>query len=1159
MSSFVHLHVHSHYSLLDGLGKIPEILDRVKELGMDACALTDHGALYGLVEFYQEAKKRGIKPILGVEAYLVPDRAKAREVSEKNIRHLTLLAENFAGYQNLLQLITDAHVSGFYRKPCVEYATLRAHRQGLICLSGCMNSDLSHAILRKDEDGIAQLIRWHIETFGREQYYLELQPHANIPEQGVINARLKTLARQHGLGLVATGDAHYIRPEDAEAQDVLLCVQTNTRITDKNRLSMLGEDFSLKPIEHFAEAFRAVPEAIANTARIAARCQVELPLGRNVLPAFPVPADESPDTYLRKLCAEGLQRRFGDAVTPAIRQRLDYERSVIEKTGFASYFLIVQDFVNWAKNEGIFVGPGRGSAAGSLVSYALNITDLDPLKLDLVFERFLNPDRISMPDIDLDFADDRRDEVLEYVRNRYGRDRVAQIITFGTMAARAAVRDAGRALGFPYAFCDKVAKLIPMRLNLTQAEAAVLELKKLAREDPQVRRLLDTARKLEGVARHAGVHAAGVVITPGPLVEHVPLQRASGDDDTIITQYEMHAIEDLGLLKMDFLGLKNLTILRIALEIIERTKAERLNLSSLPLDDAAAYRTLQEGLTTGVFQLESAGMKRYLKDLKPTEFEDIIAMVSLYRPGPMELIPQYIAGKHGLKKPEYLHPALEPILKKTYGIAVYQEQVLQIARDLAGFTMGQADVLRKAIGKKIPKLLKEQRDRFVSGAVGKGVERRIAEKIFDFIEPFAGYSFNRAHAACYALIAYQTAYLKTHYPVEFMAALLTTDENDTDRIAIEVAECTAMGIPVLPPDVNESRKHFTVVDMQTEKGEMRPAIRFGLLAVKNVGRPVVEAIIAAREAGGPFRDIADVFRRVTTREFNKKAAESLAKVGTFDALGERNQILENLDLLLSLNRSGKRAAVTGQGALFAEGAPGASVRLRPVPPAPAEQRLRWEKELLGLYVSGHPLKDLAHLFQGHTTPIGELSADLTEYSVRIGGIITNLQRVVTRSQQTMVFATVEDQTGSVEVLVFPSTLEATPDLWTEDTVLLIEGRISDRDGATKVICEQAERISAAVPEPELVLDLSESPPAVRPAREPEFVVEVPRGHSRDLLLRLREHMTRLPSGPTRIFLRFEKPDGRRELMKTSFRVTLDASARAELARLIAAPAVSEKR
>lgn len=1174
MPDFVHLHVHSHYSLLDGLGKIPEILDRVSELGMDAVALTDHGVLYGLVEFWQEAKKRNIKPLLGVEAYLVPDRARQREnaSSDKAIRHLTILAENLEGYKNLLKLVTDAHVNGFYRKPCIDYATLKTHARGLMVLSGCLNGDLPQAIVRGDAAEIERLVAWHLEVFGRERYFFELQAHPSLREQETVNQELKNLGRRFGIGLVATGDAHYVRQEDAEAQDVLLCVQTGTKVTDKNRLSMLGEDFSLQSKEHFAEAFRDCPEALANTRRIADRCTVDLPLGKNILPSFQVPAGETATSYLRQLCETGLRQRYGSAPTAEIRQRMDYELSVIEKTGFASYFLIVRDFITHARAQGIFAQP-RGSVAGSLVSYLIEISEVDPLRWGLVFERFLNPERISMPDIDVDFSDDRRDEVLEYVKARYGRDYVAQIITFGTMAARAAVRDVGRVLGFPYTFCDKIAKLIPFKLTLTQARSSVPDLQRMEKEDPQVRRLLDTAQKLEGVARHSSVHAAGVVVTPDPLVEHVPLQRASADDNTIITQYEMHAVENLGLLKIDFLGLKNLTILKTALRLIQETRGTTLHLQTLPLDDGATYRTLQEGLTTGVFQLESPGMKRYLKDLKPTELEDIVAMISLYRPGPMELIPEYIAGKHGLKQPAYLHPALEPILKKTYGIAVYQEQVLEIARQLAGFTMGQADVLRKAIGKKIPKLLREQREKFLAGARTKGVPARTAERVFDFIEPFAGYSFNRAHAVCYALIAYQTAFLKTHYPAEFMAALLTSDENDTDRIAIEVTECTAMGIQVLPPDVNESGLHFTVVSRESratnreeqaaESRDSGPktenvheAIRFGLLAVKNVGQGVVDAILEARRSGGPFRDLPEFFRRVRALEMNRKAAESLAKAGAFDALAERNEVLENLDTLLKLNRSGMRQEAAGQAVLFGATAGMPAVRLRTTSKALPAQRLRWEKELLGLYVSGHPLKDVAHLFQGRTTPIAELSADLSDYSIRIGGIVTKIQRIVTRSQQTMVFATFEDQTGTIEVLVFPTVLAATPDLWTEEQILLIEGRVNDRDGVPKVICEKAERVGGdASTEPTVVPDLSSAEPTIRHSSPTHIILTVPLGENRETLLKLKELLASLPAGPVRVHLRVPKRNGTVDLVRTSYSVTLDASTQERLDALLGSHAV----
>lgn len=1137
MAEFTHLHVHSHYSLLDGLGKLPDLLSRAQELGMKHLALTDHGALYGLIEFSKMAGECGIHPLLGIEAYLAPEGRLKRAKDGDKPRHLTLLASNLQGYKNLLVLSTVSHLEGFYYKPRMDYDLLRKHAEGIIALSGCLNGDIPQAIIAGDKERVEELLTQHIDIFGKERFFLELQHHPSLPEQQKVNDALVRYARKYGLPLVATGDVHYVHEHDAEAQDVLLCVQTGSVVTDTDRMCMLGENYSLHSPEQMATAFRDIPEAIENTMRIAEMCAVALPLGGTVLPTFSVPDGHTPDTYLRQLCAAGLERRFPGEVPEAVKTRLSYELSVIEQTGFTSYLLIVQDFVNWAKRHDILVGPGRGSAAGSIVSYLLNITNMDPVKYDLMFERFLNPFRISMPDIDLDFADDRRDDVIQYVRERYGSDRVAQIITFGTMAARAAVRDTGRALGFPYAFCDKIAKLLPFHTSLQEAVDGVKELRELYVADPQVRRLVDTAKKLEGGARHASTHAAGVVITDKPLVEYVPLQRATQDDTTIITQYAMNDIEALGLLKIDFLGLKNLTILHMALRMIRERYGVTLDLDAFPLADAATYATIQRGSTTGVFQLESEGMKRYLKELQPTEFEDIVAMVALYRPGPMELIPDYIAGKHGLKQPHYLHPILEPILEKTYGIAVYQEQVLRIAQDLAGFSLGEADVLRKAVGKKIPKLLAEQKVKFVAGTVKNGVDEATAERVFQFIEPFAGYGFNRAHAACYALIAYQTAYLKTHYPAAFMAALLTSDEDDTDRIAIEVAESESMGISILPPDVNESNEGFTVVGTLNEVPENRgESIRFGLRAIKNVGRNIVAAILQARRDGGPYTDLADFFSRVRTRDLNRKSLESLIKTGAFDSLGERNLLLENSEMLLAFSRdAAKRAAGIHQTDLFA-GLEGTSARaklhLAPAPPASERQKLNWEKELLGLFVSGHPLAAVSELLASTTLPLGSVSVELADTPVRVGGIITKVQRIVTRNQKTMAFVTLEDRTGSAEVLVFPNILEATAEMWTEDRLIIVEGRVSDKDGVAKVIAETAAELDPHAP-PSSLPETGGQPRQHPPAK---VLVRVPERAPKRVFLELKSIFESVRAGSTAVFLHIPRSGGAVDVVKTSYRV-----------------------
>ncbi|PLX24622.1 DNA polymerase III subunit alpha, partial [Candidatus Parcubacteria bacterium] len=824
---FVHLHTHSHYSLLDGLSTIDNLIAKAKEQGASALALTDHGVMYGAIEFYQKCKKADIKPIIGVEAYLAKNSLEDRNPKEKPY-HIILLARNNQGYKNLLKLTTIAHLEGFYYKPRLDWKTLEEHSEGLIATTACINGPVARHLKGNQIETAKNNVKKLIKIFGQDNVYLEIQGR-NMPEQAIVNEGMKKLAKEFDLPLIATNDIHYTESDDDQAHDVLICIQTKHKQADKDRMSYLGEDYSMYSEEKFKELFPDNPEAIENTQKLADRCNVEIELGVLQLPHYDLPEGVSAEEQLRKLSIEGVKKRFGhetNDIPQNIKERMDYELSVIEKTGFAAYFLIVQDFVNWAKSQEIVVGPGRGSAAGSLVSYLIGITNIDPLEYNLIFERFLNPERISMPDIDLDFADIRRDEVIKYVEKKYGEDHVAQIITFGTMAARAAVRDVGRVLGYSYGYCDQVAKLIPMFTSLKEALETVEELKKIYEDDLEAQRLLDMAIKVEGLARHSSTHACAVLITKDPLTNYTPLQYASGDDKTIVSQYSMHPVEDLGLLKMDFLGLKNLTIIEQTISIVEATKGVKINIEKIPLDDQKAFKLFQAGETTGVFQLESGGMKRYLKQLKPTELEDIIAMVSLYRPGPMEFIPDFIAGKHGKKEVTYLHPKLEPILKNTYGIAIYQEQIMQIARDLAGFSYGQADVLRKAVGKKIKKLLDEQEEKLISGMVNNGIDKKTATKIWEFIVPFARYGFNRSHAACYAMIAYQTAYLKANYPEAFMAALLTADQDNIDRVTIEINECRNMNMEVLPPDVNESFGTFAVVENE-DKNKMGD-IRFGL-------------------------------------------------------------------------------------------------------------------------------------------------------------------------------------------------------------------------------------------------------------------------------------------------------------------------------------------
>ena len=1052
---FTHLHTHSHYSLLDGLSKIDELISEAKKYGMKSLALTDHGVMYGIIEFYKKAKEAGIKPTIGVETYLAPNgRLQKRPKIDDKPYHLVLLAKNDQGYKNLIKLITLAHLEGFYYRPRIDWEILKEYHEGLIALTACLQGEIPRAILAGNQEKVKNLIHDYLELFG-EDFYLELQKHQAIPEQEIVNRALIDLAKQYKIDLVATNDVHYLRREDAEIQDILLCLQTKKKKSDKDRLMMDGDDFYFKSREEMEKLFSDLPEAISQTEKISQKCNLELELGKTKLPVFIVPENLTPDQYLRKLVDERIGERFKQ-ITPEIKNRIKYELEVIAKTKFASYFLIVQDFVNWAKNNDIVVGPGRGSAAGSIVSYILRITNIDPIKYNLVFERFLNPARIALPDIDLDFADTRRDEVIHYVEDKYGKDHVAQIITFGTMAARAAVRDVGRVLDYPYSFCDRLAKMIPPFRSLEQALSEARELKEFYETNIDAKKIIDSAKKIEGVARHASTHACGVVITPEPLVQYLPTQYdVVGDQARIITQYEMNSVEDLGLLKMDFLGLKNLTLIEEAKKIIKYNHKKEIDVNNLPLDDKKTFTLLKKCETTGVFQLESEGMKRYLKQLKPTDIEDIIAMVALYRPGPIELIPDYIAGKHGLKQSEYLHSKLKPILEKTYGVIVYQEQLLQIVRDLAGFSLAEADVLRKAVGKKIPKLLKEQREKFIQGCLKNKIRREIAEKIFALIEPFAGYGFNRSHAASYAMIAYQTAYLKANFPVEFMAALLTSDQNDIDRIAIEVEECRQMGIEVLPPDINESFKTFTVVGPKK--------IRFGLLAIKNIGSGIVQAIKDERKENGAFQNLEDFLTRVKSKDLNKKSLESLIKCGAFDNFGERGNLLGNLERLLEFNKKIQRDQENGQTTLFGilPFFSSSKLNLKNHPPVSREQKLIWEKELLGLYVSEHPFKEYKSRLDKIVTPCASVTnRNNSRYNLKVAGVITKIKKILTNQKETMLFAKIEDDSGSVEVVVFPNLFKTMPDLWHENKTILVKGRLSDKDGLPKIMAEEVQEITA---------------------------------------------------------------------------------------------------
>jgi DNA polymerase-3 subunit alpha len=1073
---FVHLHVHSHYSLLDGLTKIDEMVEFAKADGAPAVALTDHGVMYGVIDFFQKCKKAGIKPIIGVEAYMAPGSRhnKISRDDEKKNYHLLLLAKDNVGYQNLIKLTSIAHLEGFYYKPRIDWEVLEQHKEGLIACSACLAGEIPYLLrIGKEEEAKKRALEFK-ELFGRDNYYFEIQDHPALEEQVIVNKKLIELSKELDIPLVATNDVHYLKKEDNEAQDILLCMQNKKRKSDDDRMSMMDNDFSFRPTAEMVESFKHVPEAIENTVKIAEMCNVDIELGNIQLPFFKVPDGYTEASYFRKLCEEGMEKRFGkkyEDMEEEYKERMDYELSVIERMGWPSYFLIVADFVNWAKDKGIIVGPGRGSAAGSFVCFLTGITNLDPIKYDLLFERFLNPDRISMPDIDLDFADVRRGEVIKYVEDKYGKDHVAQIITFGTMAARAAVKDVGRVLEVPYEQCDTYSKAIPMFTTLDEALESAPDFKTIYANDPTARMVVDYAKRLEGVARHCSTHACGVLITRNPLTEYTPVQfAASGDDKALVSQYSLNPVEALGLLKMDFLGLKNLTIIESAIRIIKNTRGVDIDIENIPLDDDKAYKLFQDGETTGVFQFESSGMKRYLRELKPTEFEDIIAMVALYRPGPMEWIPDYIAGKHGKKKVSYLHPKLEPILNTTYGVAIYQEQVMRMARDLAGFSMGEADVLRKAMGKKIVKLLEEQKEKFYDGCVKNGISLELAQKIFTFIEPFAGYGFNRSHAACYALVAYQTAYLKAHWPTEFMAALLTADQQNTDRISVEIEECQRMGIEVKQPDVNQSFESFTVVninkgEVQIKEGKMvqeKEVIRFGLNAVKNIGEHIAKVLIEERKNKGEYKDLSDLLERIQDKDLNRKSLEAMIKSGAFDKFGERGMLLANVDNMLSFNKEVMKQASSNQGSLFAS-APGLDVvnkvQLVEAQAVDKQDKLKWEKELLGLYITAHPFSDYKKYLKDHITPIKEVLEGKDEDMVNVAGIITRVQKIITRNGKAMAFVKIEDETGGIEVLIFPNLYKDTRDFWEQGRAVFGQGKLSDKDQEIKLLANSAFKLT----------------------------------------------------------------------------------------------------
>jgi DNA polymerase-3 subunit alpha len=1037
--NFVHLHLHSEYSLLDGACRIDDLVDELERLEMPACAITDHGNMYGIIKFYKKAKAKGIKPIIGCEIYVSPGDMTEKNPQEEN-HHLVLLAMDNTGYKNLTRIVSIAYLNGFYYKPRADKSLLEKYNEGIIALSSCIQGEISKLILKGDINGAKSVIDWYRNVF-KDRFYLELQDHG-MEEEARVNEVMKRLAGEMNVPLVVTNDVHYLRKEDALYHDILLGVQTNKKMDDPDKMRFPTNEFYFKTREEIEGLFRDVPEAIENTLEIADRCNLELTFGKYHIPDYPIPEGETVVSYFRKLVEEGFRKRYGDNPSKEARERLEKELSVIEMMGFPGYFLIVWDVVHFAKTHNIMVGPGRGSAAGSMVSYCLGITDVEPLGMGLLFERFLNPERISMPDIDIDFADEKRQEIIRYVTEKYGSDKVCQIITFGTMAARAAVRDVGRVLNIPYSDVDRLAKLIPFGSSISEALESSAELREIYEYEEWARNILNFAKMLEGMPRHASTHAAGVVISKFPLMDLVPLQR--GPEGDVMTQFEMGDLEELGLLKMDFLGLRTLTLLENTIKIIKDTTGEDIQLNKIPMDDRETYKLLQEGETVGVFQLESSGMRNLLRDMKPESFEDISSVLALYRPGPLGsgMVSDFVRRKRGEEPIEYPHPILEPILRDTYGVIVYQEQVMQIANVMAGFTLGEADLLRRAMGKKLPEVLAQQRSRFLTGALERGISEEVANRVFDLMEYFAGYGFNKSHTVAYGLLAYQSAYLKAHYPLAYMTALLMSVEGNTAKIARYVQEARRMGIRILPPDINESNVHFTPVGN---------SIRFGLAAIKNVGEGAVEAILEVRQKGGKFRSLEDFLNRIDTKRINKKVIESLIKAGAFDSLGRSRAEL----LAMFEQYQEKKTREKGKKKNLFESE---EFKAEPIPVIeefPIEEILAMEKDLIGLYISDNPLlhyiEDLKERVSCNIEDIEDLE---DEAIVTIGGVVSGVKLVDTKNGK-MGFLQLEDLSGSIEVVVFPKTLkEIKKDIENSTNIFVVEGKINKKEEEIKVIADK---------------------------------------------------------------------------------------------------------
>ncbi|EGO61820.1 DNA polymerase III subunit alpha [Acetonema longum] len=1053
MQNFVHLHLHTEYSLLDGASRIDGLLARVKELGMPAVAITDHGNMYGVIDFYKAAKKYGVKPVIGCEVYVAPrSRFDKSAVEGEAYYHLILLAENNTGYKNLTKLVSSAYLDGFYYKPRIDRDLLRQHSTGLICLSACIAGEIPSLLLKGNIAGAEDVAKQYLEIFGPDHFFLELQDHG-LPEQRTANRLLSEIADKYGIQLVASNDVHYTNKEDAEFHDVLLCIQTGKTVDDQGRMKFPNQEFYLKTPAEMEQLFAAFPRALANSLAIAERCNVEFEFGHLHLPDFPVPAGFTPEQYLRQLCRERLHGRYPQAGA-AVLERMEFELAVIEKMGYASYFLIVWDFINFARTHQIPVGPGRGSAAGSIVSYLLGITNIDPLKYDLLFERFLNPERVNMPDIDIDFCYEKRSRVIEYVVSRYGADRVAQIITFGTMAAKAAVRDVGRALNLSYGEVDRVAKLVPHELGITLKRSLEIqaELRAAYTSESTTKKLLDLAMAVEGLPRHASTHAAGIVIAKEPLTDYLPLQNSA--EGFVTTQYDKDKVEEIGLLKMDLLGLRTLTVIGDAMELIRSSRDIQLDIESIPLDDPKTYAMLAAGDSLGVFQMESSGLTSLMKELKPDRFTDLIALVALYRPGPLGsgMVTDFVERRHGRTKVSYLHPKLEAILADTFGVILYQEQVMKIAAELAGFSLGQADLLRRAMGKKKPEVIAAQRDNFMTGAKQRGVEPELAAEIFDLMAHFADYGFNKSHSAAYALVAYQTAYLKAHYPQEYMAALLTSVMGANDKVGMYIEHCKRTGVPVLPPDFNASAAGFSV-DGQ--------AIRFGLAGIKNVGEQAIVQLIEARNTAGRFQSLLDFCTKVDMRVVNRRVIENMIKCGAMDSLGcKRNQLLEVLDQAVDIAAKKQRDQASGQMDLFgSQDVPsdGAMALVLPdVAELSQEKMLAMEKEIIGFYVTGHPL-DRYRPKLDTMMSIEKIINDETEAAdgavVRTGGMIVSAKRITTRNGDMMCFITLEDFTSQVEVVVFSRLFDRVQKFLAPDFPVLIIGKINRNEEAVKIIAD----------------------------------------------------------------------------------------------------------